>query len=270
MGLNRAAEPVANIFADGKNTEACVTVRVKGCRRWQSKDAFCWQRFHSAEVNLIRVGLIRLNCLRKKATFEQSARRVLPEAMAVVLRCRWVNCVRIFNQTNHDDGLMSVSALIWTALLKYYVSGPSSRAETSKWTEGSFSENMKAVVSNTHICIQLFQSFQAGSEQQPHVCVWKYHTEKNINRLSWLMNIWNWWEGLWTPKLCSPDESIFARVGHVHVHTCMYSRWTNDHLKSQIQSTIQEQSIHVAFRGWESNKANLVFKATNQITTPRE
>lgn len=145
------------------NTRA--TVWAKGCRWWQYKDAFCWQRSHSAEVNLIQVDLIRFNYLRKKLRL--SKRRALPEVMTVILRCRWVNCVRIFNLINLDDGLMSANAFILTALLKYYGSDPSCRPEIGKWTAESFSENMKGV---THICSQLFQLFQAGFEQRTHVC----------------------------------------------------------------------------------------------------
>lgn len=157
--------------------------------------------------------------------------------MTVILRCRLDNCVRLFNQINHDDRLMSIKALILTALLQYYGSGPNCRPETGKWTAGSFSENMKGAISNTHIYSQLFQSFQVVLEQQPHACAWRNHTEKNKNPFS-LINIYNLWKGQRTPEFCSPDECLL-HICHEWC-TCMYSRWINDHLKFQIQPTIQE------------------------------
>lgn len=42
---------------------------------------------------------------------------MLPETFRVSLHCRWVNCVKIFNPINHDDGLIRINVLILTALI---------------------------------------------------------------------------------------------------------------------------------------------------------
>lgn len=42
---------------------------------------------------------------------------ILPETFRVSLHCRWVNCVKIFNPINHDDGLIRINVLILTALI---------------------------------------------------------------------------------------------------------------------------------------------------------
>lgn len=44
----------------------------------------------------------------------QTAQNALPEMFRVILRCRWDNFVNIFNQINHEDELICITALILT------------------------------------------------------------------------------------------------------------------------------------------------------------
>lgn len=47
----------------------------------------------------------------------QTAQNALPEMFRVILCCTWDNCVKIFNQINHEDKLICITALILTGLI---------------------------------------------------------------------------------------------------------------------------------------------------------